>query len=213
MKIFLSVGSTYSDEQEQFVLAFETFLQNAGCECITVGRGYFGVLQPIVQVKNLMESVDAVVVLAFTRLYVKEAVEKPGSTTQKIITNAKYPTAWNQLESALAFGMSHPILFIVEEGLHQEAMLEDKHEFQTLYTNLEPSFFSSDLFRKIFADFRAKVKERKKMSKPNIDLEKVTIGELFQNLSMGQLVKIVGVLVACLVSAFWLGKSFGHLIP
>ena len=146
MNIFLSVGTTYLEQQEQFVMAFETFLRNNGCECLTVGRRYFGVLQPVVQVKNRMKDADAVVVLAFTRLLVKEAIERPDSEDAKAVTDIRYPTAWNQLEPALAYGMGLPVLIIVEEGLHQEAMLEDKHEFQIIYTKLEPNFFESESF-------------------------------------------------------------------
>ena len=67
MKIFLSVGATYNEQQEAFVRAFETFLGQNGCERLTVGRGSYFSSQPINSAKELMQEADAVVVIAFTR--------------------------------------------------------------------------------------------------------------------------------------------------
>src|SRR5271165_4909252 len=109
MKVFLSVGATYSDDQERFVQAFEAFLSQHGCERLTVGRGSYSAKQPILQTRDLMETVEAVVVIAFTRLLVVKAVEKPGSSSQKEIIETKYPTIWNQLEASMAFRLKKPL--------------------------------------------------------------------------------------------------------
>jgi hypothetical protein len=86
MKVFLSVGATYSPLQEKFVRAFEEFLSQNGCERLTVGRGSYGAQQPILQTRELMDRADAVVVLAFTRIIVKKAIEKPGSRNETEIS-------------------------------------------------------------------------------------------------------------------------------
>lgn len=212
MKVFLSVGATYSTDQERFVRAFEVFLSQNGCERLTVGRGNYGAQQPILQTRDLMERAEAVVVLAFTRLIVKKAIEKPGSKDETEIRNIKYPTIWNQLEASMAFGLKRPLLVILEEGVHQEAMLKDRLEFRVWVAPLDPGLFRSDKFKGAFADFKRIAVERAagRSTDRNARVTSVTIGELIQDLRPDQLWKVgaalLGLLSALTAGAFWLGK-------
>ncbi len=212
MKVFLSVGATYSDDQERFVQAFEKFLSQNGCERLTVGRGSYSAKQPIMQTRDLMETAEAVVVIAFTRLLVVKAVDKPGSKDQKEITNTKYPTIWNQLEASMAFGLKLPLLVILEEGLYQEAMLKDRLELRARPTPLDPGYFSSDEFKGVFADFKKIALERAtgKDAVDNTQPASLTVGELVRDLRPDQLWKVGAALFtllsALVAAAFWLGK-------
>jgi hypothetical protein len=212
MKIFLSVGATYSDDQERFVQAFERFLSQNSCERLTVGRGSYSAKQPIIQTRDLMETAEAVVVIAFTRILVTKAFDKPGSKDQKEIANTKYPTIWNQLEASMAFGLKLPLLVILEEGLYQEAMLKDRLEFRVRPTPLDPGYFNSDEFKGIFADFKKIVLERAagKPSVDDVEPASLTVGELIRDLRPDQLWKVgaalFGLLSALVAAAFWLGK-------
>jgi hypothetical protein len=216
MKVFLSVGATYSVAQESFVHAFEEFLVQNGCMRLTVGRGSLGAEQPILQARKLMETADAVVVLAFTRFVVKQAIEKPGSKDEKQITNTKYPTIWNQLEASMAYGLKLPLLVILEEGLHQEAMLKDRLEFRTWTTVLDPGFFRTDEFKGVFADFKKIALERAttKGTVRNSRTDSLTVGELIRDLRPDQFWKVGTALVSLLAAvgagAFWLGKTLGR---
>jgi hypothetical protein len=125
MKVFLSVGSTYNELQEEFIKAFEVFLSQNGCERLTVGRGHYTSKQPVVEARNLMQTADGVVVIAFTRQIIEKAINEPGGLKENFINNRKLPTIWNQLEAAMAFGLGLPLLLIIEDGLYQEAMLND----------------------------------------------------------------------------------------
>src|SRR6185436_4450829 len=144
MKVFLSVGATYNTQQEDFVKAFENYLSQNGCERLTVGRGFHTSAQPIVEARNLMQKADGVVVIGFTRQIIERAIEQPGGLKQTSINNRKIPTIWNQLESAMAFGLGLPLLLIIEEGLYQEAMLKDRLEYRALLTELDTAFFNPD---------------------------------------------------------------------
>lgn len=157
LRVFLSVGSTYTNAQEEYVKSFERFLVENDCERLVVGRGCPASRQPILQIRDLMGRADAVVVLAFTRYVIVSGIEKQGADRPKHkaadIKDAKYPTVWNQIEAAIAFGLKRPLLFIVEEGLQQEAMLKDRHEFKTIVSAMDPEMFESEDFRNMFADF------------------------------------------------------------
>jgi len=211
MKIFLSVGSTYNEQQEIFVRSFESFLSQNGCERLTVGRGSYYSSQPINSAKELMQEADAVVVIAFTRQLIKSALDKPNSENQKEITDKKYPTIWNQMEAAMAFGLDLPLLMIIESGLNQEAMLKDRLEYRALVTDLNPEFFSTDEFKGIFLDWKSKCENAQKNN--NIDVTSLTVGMLLKSLTPAQLWKvsasITGVLIAVGGAAYWVGKTLG----
>lgn len=211
MKVFLSVGSTYNEQQESFVRAFETFLGQNGCERLTVGRGSYFSSQPINSAKELMQKADAVVVIAFTRQLIKSAFDKPNSESQKEITNKKYPTIWNQMEAAMAFGLELPLLMIIESGLNQEAMLKDRLEYRALVTDLNPEFFNTDEFKGTFLHWKSKCENSQK--KNSIDVSSLTVGMLLKSLTPAQLWKasasIIGVIVAVGSAAYWVGKTLG----
>lgn len=212
MKVFLSVGSTYNEQQESFVSAFETFLGQNGCERLTVGRGSYFASQPIVSARELMQEVDAVVVMAFTRLTIERAVDKPGSENEKEILSRNYPTVWNQLEAAMAFGLNLPLLVIIENGVYQEAMLKDRLEYRVLVTNLDKNLFSSEEFRGIFSDWKRIAENHSK--EHHINVKSLTIGKLIKELTPGQFWKVIvalfGLLSGVAGAAYWAGKTFGQ---
>jgi len=215
MKIFLSVGATFNENQEAFVSAFETFLGQNGCERLTVGRGSYYAQQPIVSARDLMLSANGVVVIAFTRHIVEKGLENPGSSKEQEIINRKYPTVWNQLEAAMAFGLRCPLLVITEKGLHQEAMLKDRLEYRALSTELDPKFFSSEEFKGIFLDWKrlteSQVQER--TTTEVSALERLTVGAIIKELRPDQLWKVgsslLGLGAAIAAAAFWVGKTIG----
>lgn len=212
MKVFLSVGSTYNEKQETFVSAFETFLGQNGCERLTVGRGNYFASQPIVSARDLMQEADAVVVIAFTRLVIEKAIDKPGSKSEKEILERSYPTVWNQLEAAMAFGLKLPLLVILEEGVYQEAMLKDRLEYRALVTHLDKSLFSSEEFRGIFADWKRIAESRPK--EQHVVVKSLTVGKLIKELQPGQFWKVIvalfGLLSGVAGAAYWVGKTLGQ---
>ncbi len=157
LRVFVSVGATYTKAQEDYVKTFERFLEQNACKRLMVGRDSPAARQPILQVRDLMRKADAVVVLAFTRYIITSAIEKPGADRPKHraeeIRDERYPTVWNQIEAAIAFGLKRPLLVIVEDGLKQEAMLKDRYEFKAIVSPMDPELFESDEFKRVFADF------------------------------------------------------------
>ncbi len=161
-KVFLSVGATYTNEQEQYVKAFEHFLIQNKCIRLVVGRDSPAARQPILQIVDLMKKSDAVIVLAFTRYIINNATEKPGSSEQKNISQTKYPTIWNQIEAAMGYTLNRPLLVIYEEDLKQEAMLKDRLEFRTIKSPspIDPKLFETQHFQRVFEDFIKIVRRR-----------------------------------------------------
>lgn len=157
LNVFLSVGATYTKEQEEYVKAFERFLSDNNCKRLVVGRDCPAARQPVLQVRDLMKKADAVIVLAFTRYIIKSGAEKPNADIdkqkEKSIKNIKYPTVWNQIEASMAFGLNRPLFVILEKGLKQEAMLKDRLEFKAIITEIDKDYFETLEFKTIFEDF------------------------------------------------------------
>ncbi|MBU1343086.1 MAG: hypothetical protein KKE44_02850 [Proteobacteria bacterium] len=210
MKIFLSVGATYNEQQERFVSAFETFLGQNGCERLTVGRGNYYANQPVVAARDLMQSAEGVVVIAFTRQIIVEGIDKPDSEDEKKITHQRYPTVWNQIEAAMAFGLKLPLLMIIEEGVYQEAMLKDRLEYRALITQLDVKLFSSEEFRGIFSDWKRLAENRVNEIETTVDVKSLTIGKLIRELKPDQFWKVgvalFGLLAGIAGVAYWFGK-------
>lgn len=211
MKIFLSVGATYNEQQEDFVSAFETFLGQNGCERLTVGRGNYYSSQPINSAKELMREADGVVVIAFTRQLIQSALDKPNSAQEKKLVNEKYPTIWNQMEAAMAFGLDLPLFIVIESGLKQEAMLKDRLEYRAFITDLNPEFFKTDDFKGTFLHWKSRIESSQKNN--NINVKSLTVGMLLKSLTPPQLWKIcasiISLLVAVAAAAYWVGKNIG----
>jgi hypothetical protein len=157
LRVFLSVGATFTKDQEVYVNSFERVMNESNMKRLVVGRDKPPARQPVLEVKDLMRKADAVVVLAFTRYVIESGTEKPGANRAKhkqvAITDERHPTVWNQIEAGIAFGLGTPLLVILEEGMKQEAMLKDRLEFRAITAPLDPDFFDTAEFRSQFAEF------------------------------------------------------------
>jgi hypothetical protein len=116
-EIFLSVGSTSNEQQEQFVQAVEQHLRANDLIPQPVGRTYFSSQQPLKAVGELMRQCVGTVIIAYERLHIGEGLERRGNPNEKEIRSVNLPTAWNQIEAAMAYSLGHPLLVIVEHGI------------------------------------------------------------------------------------------------
>lgn len=165
LRVFLSVGATYTKQQEDCVLGFERMLVEYDFERLVVGRDNPPAKQPLLEVKELMLKSDAVVVLAFTRYVIIKGVEKPKANLpyheESTIKEKRFPTVWNQIEAGIAFGLNKPLLVLVEHGLEQEAMIKkDRLEFMARIIDLDPKQFETQDFRKAFVKFAKEARRR-----------------------------------------------------
>lgn len=121
---------------------------------------------------------------------------------------------WNQLEAAMALGLNIPLLVIMEEGMHQEAMLKDRLEYRAIITDLDKKLFSSDEFRGIFADWKRIAEIRSKEVEEHVNIKSLTVGKLIKELRPDQFWKVVvalfGVFAGIAGAAYWIGKTLSQ---
>ena len=158
-KIFLSVGRTFTQQQEEFVSSLEEFMKSQGIIPQTVGRTYFSSKQPLVAVSELMRECSGTLVLAFERTFIKQAVEKRGSKDERDFTDVNLPTVWNQIEAAMGYGQGHPLLVIMEEGLKEEGLLENGYDWFVKRVTLTREALYDREFMGVFTDWKRRVEE------------------------------------------------------
>jgi hypothetical protein len=195
-RVFLSVGTKQSKEQEQFIAALQTLLSNAGFE---TRRAQWSAISPLAKIKEEMNGCDGAVMVAFERIYAKEGRERSSSTKFTRITDQRFTTVWNHVEAAMAYCLELPLLIVCEPNLREEGLLE-KFDWYIHRTQLSASTASETEFLGIFQDWAARVrKHRQQMSaKPSravksdqIDPARLTLGEIFQSMSIPQLAMLL----------------------
>jgi hypothetical protein len=73
-----------------------------------------------------MSSCDGVIIVAYERKFFSSGIERRGGAQQRPLADEKYTTAWNHIESAIAFALHLPIYVICENGLTEEGLIESK---------------------------------------------------------------------------------------
>ncbi|MGR3515015.1 MAG: hypothetical protein ACU0GG_19815 [Paracoccaceae bacterium] len=211
MRVFLSVGSPKDEEQEKFIAAFETRLRHSGFLPQTVGRDYRTNDRPIVQIKNLMASCDAVAVLALERTFIETGAEKRGGDDEKPLTNVILPTAWNQVEAALAYSNDKPLLMVVEKGIRLEGFIDFGNDW--FVHQLEPhegSLQSSEL-ASLLSDWRLRAEARSKSSsvRHTESIDQLGLGQILARLTLSSWAALIAILSTLVALAYWFGSLGG----
>jgi len=158
-KIFLSVGSTSNEQQEQFVQAVEQHLRANDFIPQTVGRTYFSSQQPLKAVGELMSQCVGTVIIAYERLHIGEALERRGNPNEKEIRSVNLPTVWNQIEAAMAYTLGHPLLVIVEHGIKSEGLLEVGYDWYVQWVDLDRAALQEPSYIGAFADWKRRCEQ------------------------------------------------------
>jgi hypothetical protein len=218
LDVFMSVGGTATDKQEEFVRAVEDRLRSEGLIPHTVGRNTFSSDAPLKTVTELMDKCAGTVVIALERMYFPAGVENRGGVKQAPLSEVKLPTPWNQIEAAMAYARQHPLLVVVEEGLKSEGLLERGYDWYVQWVKPEVSSLNTLEFNGVLASWKSRVaqlasdkKEAKKLI-AEINPVDLTIGELIKGLKPSQLWAVLVALTGLIAGAIAMGAKLvgGH---
>lgn len=210
-QIFISVGGTCNDKQESFVSAIENRLRSENLIPNTVGRNKFGSESPLKTVMDLMDECSGTIIIALERTYFPTGFERRGGAKETKIEEIKFPTPWNQIEASLSYSKGLPLLFIIEEGLRSEGMLEKGYDWYVMWVKPDTSFLTTVEFNGVLSSWKKKVENYKTKSKANekiIDPSTLTMGDIFKNLKVSHFWGIVTILIGLIIGSFW----FGHYV-
>jgi hypothetical protein len=120
--IFLSVSHILTKDQETFVSNVERIVRKHNYDLKTVGRGVEKSLNVSKDVKELIDKSSGAIVIATKRLFLSSGLEYETSDARKEIHDRYYPSAWLQIEGAMALQQGQSLLLLREEGLYQEGI-------------------------------------------------------------------------------------------
>lgn len=211
--IFVSVGSTCNQQQEDFVKAVEERLRSEGLVPQTVGRNTFSSDAPLKAVTELMDKCAGIMVIALERTYYPAGIEKRGSRSEKALVNVRLPTPWNHIEAAMAYSRNLPIFAVVQEGLRSEGLLEPGYDWYVLSIPLDQSRLNSAQFNGILNSWKEKLNKPNQIRPAGINAAEMTVAELLGSLRPLQLWSLIGTIVAVIGGAFTLGLKLHELNP
>lgn len=213
--IFISVGGTANEKQESFVSAIELRLKSENLIPNTVGRNKFSCDSPLKTIVELLDGCSGTIIIALERTYFPTGIEKRGGALESTLSNVKFPTPWNQIEAAMAYSKGLPIMLIIEEGLKNEGLIEQGHDWYILRVKLDNSSLYTPEFNGVLSSWKKKVedyqynKQIAALNAKNIDPSTLTIGELVKGLKPSQFWAILVALTGMISGAFLLGQYFG----
>lgn len=212
-RVFVSVGGTANNTQEQFVKAIEDRLRSEGMIPKTVGRNTFSADAPLKQVENLMSECCGSVVIALERTYFQKGIDKRGGDNEKVLKDVKLPTPWNQIEAAMSYTRQLPVMMIVEDGLKPEGLLESGYDWYVQYVQPNRDALNTMEFNGVLTDWKSKVvKTAEELNGPvRISAlgnpEEMTIGQIIGALKPAQLWSLLATFAAIVAGAFALGAN------
>jgi hypothetical protein len=213
MNIFVSVGSTATDQQEAFVRAVEDRLRSEGLEPHSVGRNTFSSDAPLKTVTELLKKCSGVVVIALERTYFPAGAEKRGSKKETALSEVRLPTPWNQIEAAMAYTLGRPLLMIVEEGVKSEGLLERGYDWYVQFCKPDASALTTAEFNGVLASWKGKIIQTSAGSANSmreaagIDPSQMSVGQLLGSLRPGQLWAVIGIVAVVISGAFAMGAK------
>ncbi len=207
MEIFISVGTGLSSTQEKFLQALENRLLVEGLTPCTIGRNKFGSGPPLKTITEAMDKCAGCIVLALERLYFPCGVERPGTKNEKELGEVYLPTSWNQVEAAMAYCRSQPLLVLIARGVRMDGLLEPGHDWYVQCIEVSPRFLNSNEFNGIFADWKKRVSTNSATEPRTLvhSASAMSISQLLKTLKPGELWKVAAAIVTVVVGAFAAG--------
>jgi hypothetical protein len=210
-RVFVSVGRTSTEAQEDFVRAIEDRLRAEGFTPCTVGRNTWVNGAPLKGVMDLMDKCVGAVVIALERKYFPKGIESRGPREQTL-KEIRLPTPFNQVEAAMAYTHGHPLLMIVEAGLREEGLLEEGNDWFVQRVSVSREALSTPEFNGVFASWKEQVLSERPRT-PLKSPSHMTLADWVGALSPAQLWGIFGALLALVLGSFSFGAWLGRGAP
>ncbi len=147
LPIFLSVGGPHRLDQEQFLRRLRSHLRGLGVDLRSLSGGY-SEERPFDQVRELMTGCRAALVVGLDRSHAYTVFERERSPRERVYPDQYVPTAWNQIEGAIASALRLPLLVLREGRLHAEGIFDTdshRHRIRPFDLRVESRGISPDL--------------------------------------------------------------------
>jgi len=211
--IFISMGSPFTPSQGQFLDALMDLLRACDVEPRVINKTDYPTGNPLSDISRVIGECQGAIVVAYERTYFDNGLEKRKSPQEKSIASVRYTTPWNQIEASMAFALGMPILVLMELGLREEGLLEEKYDWyiERLEISAE-AFQNKDVRARIMAWCRRVQTQKKSRATRQISPD-LTISELGQMLTVKTALALGAAAFGLFVVGLLAGRSeFGTFI-
>ena len=200
--IFLSVGRPYNEKYENFTDALIKFGRDRGFNLQSVGYNVGTHNRPLVKITEVLGNSKGAIIVAFSRIHIREGSEKGVDLTETHIT-----TPWNQIEAAIAYVQNLPLLVVAEKGLKKEGLIEKGNDWYVHEIEMVPKSLEDKLFVLSFEEWANAVRNPKRHTIEKFS-EKMTIRELLSQITVTKIIGFIIAFMTLLVAAFSAGVMF-----
>ncbi len=178
------MGTPFNDRLTRFRDELEVTLRDrCGLDPRILDKNEYPVGNPLPKIVEVLRSCDGAVIVANDRRFVEIGQEKRGSSSESKLSQSRYTTSWNHIESALAFALGLPIYVISEKGVTQEGLIENSIDWVVKEIEFEPGSLEDPRLidsLKTWADERVRTRSAHRTQKDTVafDLSKLKLAEI-----------------------------------
>ena len=210
-KVFISAGTPANDAQRQFRDTVVKTVETAGLTPRLMTDRDWDYKNPLRGLRRAMDGCTGAVVVAYTRYQIDSGTEVR-SDEPKSIDETLFPTAWNQIEAAMAYEKEMPLFVVAQTGIKKDAIFEESGDIKPFWTDLDPEVCTTDGFIGYLQSWKEDVEknaERIRNEQNTINDKKINLIGLFNALSWNEGLALIGSLVGLILSALTIGYRLG----
>jgi hypothetical protein len=159
--VFVSKPNALNTSQCTFYNGLEEVLKTRGLQISSLGSKQYSNKAPLLAVHELMNDCEGAVIIGFKQIEILQCIEKEGTDKENRTRKGFFlPTAWNHLESGIAFALDLPLLIIREKGVEGgifDAGVTDKFIHQIDLSVEDNEYFKSEIFLQPFNEWHEEV--------------------------------------------------------
>lgn len=210
VEVFVSAGSPADEAQKAFRDAIVGAVAAAGLSPRMMSDRDWDYKNPLRGLRRAMSDCCGAIVIAYSRYEFPNGVEKRHPRSKRLKDTA-FPTAWNQIEAAMAYEKGLPLLVVAQTGLKRDAMFEDSGDVRPYWTDLDPAVCKSDGFIGYLRSWADDVVEMSKKVRTQECAagQKVTVRTLFTSLPWNEGVALVSTIIGLVIAALSIGYRIG----
>jgi len=165
---------------------------------------------PLRGLRRAMSDCSGAIVVAYARYHFPNGEELRADGVRSL-TDVIFPTAWNQIEAAMAYERGLPLLVLAQSGLRADAVLEGTHDIRPFWTKLDPDVCNSDGFVGYLRSWKEDVEANANKAAETSAEEnsRVSVRQLFMSLEWQDALVVVGTIVAIVLGALSIGYRIG----
>ncbi|MBI3247635.1 MAG: hypothetical protein HYZ50_14115 [Deltaproteobacteria bacterium] len=210
IKVFVSAGTPADDTQMSFRDAIVNAIELAGFTLRLMSTKDWDYRNPLRGIRQAMDECEGAVVVAYPRYRIEVGTElrREGGGA---LNFAAFPTAWNQIEAAMAYEKGIPLLVVADTKLRREAMLDSANDIRPFWTDLDSAIGRSDKFLGYLRSWKQDVEQHAKVQPANksVSLRELTTAQILGALPWYELVAVVSTFIGSLLAAASIGYRVG----